>query len=97
VNKNFFGHLKSEYLELGDIPKTYTHLIKAVGDYIDFYNNRRPQRKLKGMTPIQFRLSYLSNLPFYKYPLFVGHFIHHGLFFECPIFVGQFNFASPFS
>ena len=62
--ENFFGHLKSEYLELGDIPKTNEELIKAVDDYIDFYNNRRPQRKLKGMTPIQFRLSYLSNLPF---------------------------------
>ncbi|MBR2544985.1 MAG: IS3 family transposase [Erysipelotrichaceae bacterium] len=32
-----------------------------VDDYIDFYNNRRPQRKLKGMTPAQFRLSYLSS------------------------------------
>ena len=62
--ENFFGHLKSEYLELGDIPKTNEELIKAVDDYIDFYNNRRPQRKLKGMTPEQFRSSYLSNLPF---------------------------------
>ena len=62
--ENFFGHLKSEYLELGDYPKTNDDLLKAVGDYIDFYNRCRPQRKLKGMTPEQFRLSYLSSLPF---------------------------------
>jgi transposase InsO family protein len=62
--ENFFGHLKSEYLELGDYPKTYDDLIKAIADYIDFYNKRRPQRKLKGMTPEQFRSSYLSSRSF---------------------------------
>ena len=62
--ENFFGHLKSEYLELGDYPKTYDDLIKAMADYIDFYNKRRPQRKLKGMTPEQFRSSYLSSRSF---------------------------------
>ena len=62
--ENFFGHLKSECLELGDYPKTNDDLIKAVADYIDFYNKRRPQRKLKGMTPEQFRSSYLSSRSF---------------------------------
>ncbi|MBR3350631.1 MAG: IS3 family transposase, partial [Erysipelotrichaceae bacterium] len=62
--ENFFGHLKSEYLELGDYPDTSDELIKAVDDYIDFYNKRRPQRKLKGMTPEQYRLSYLSSTSF---------------------------------
>ena len=62
--ENFFGHLKSECLELSDIPETNDQLINMVGEYIDFYNNRRPQRKLKGMTPTQFRLSYLSSMTF---------------------------------
>ena len=62
--ENFFGHLKSECLELGDYPKTNDDLIRAVADYIDFYNKRRPQRKLKGMTPEQYRLSYLSSTSF---------------------------------
>ena len=62
--ENFFGHLKSECLELGDYPKTNDDLIRAVADYIDFYNKRRPQRKLKGMTPEQFRSSYLSSRSF---------------------------------
>ncbi|MBR3352648.1 MAG: IS3 family transposase, partial [Erysipelotrichaceae bacterium] len=50
--------------ELGDYPKTNDDLIRAVADYIDFYNKRRPQRKLKGMTPEQFRSSYLSSRSF---------------------------------
>ena len=58
--ENFFGHLKSECLELHDLPKTNEDLIHKVTDYITFYNSARPQRKLKGMTPIQFRQSYLS-------------------------------------
>ena len=58
--ENFFGHLKSEYLEIGDLPKTNDELIRMVDHYTRFYNYERPQRKLKGMTPFQFRESYLS-------------------------------------
>ncbi|MBQ3273435.1 MAG: IS3 family transposase, partial [Solobacterium sp.] len=57
--ENFFGHLKSECLELHELPETNEELIQKVISYIDFHNNARPQRKLKGMTPIQFRESYL--------------------------------------
>ena len=60
VCENFFGHLKNECLELHDMPKTNEELIRKVDDYIDFYNTARPQRKLKGMTPVEFRMSYLS-------------------------------------
>ena len=57
--ENFFGHLKSERLELFDIPKTNEELIRMVDEYIHFYNYGRPQRKLKGMTPVEYRKSYL--------------------------------------
>lgn len=60
--ENFFGHLKSEYLELQDIPKTNDELIAMVDKYIHFYNYERPQRKLKGMTPMEYRQSYLNSL-----------------------------------
>ena len=60
--ENFFGHLKSECLELQDIPKTNDELIAMVDKYIYFYNYERPQRKLKGMTPIEYRQSYLNSL-----------------------------------
>lgn len=59
--ENFFSHLKSECLELdNDIPKTFDDLIKKVDDYIYFYNYQRPQKKLKGMTPMMYRESYLQ-------------------------------------
>ena len=60
--ENFFGHLKSECLELNNIPKTNDELTALVDKYIYFYNKERPQRKLKGMTPMEYRQSYLSNL-----------------------------------
>ena len=59
--ENFFGHLKSECLELKDIPKTNDELITMVNKYIHFYNCERPQRKLKGMTPMEYRQSYLNS------------------------------------
>jgi len=59
--ENFFSHLKSESIEL-NVPASEENLIKQVNDYIHWYNHNRPQEKLKGMTPIEFRDSYLSNL-----------------------------------
>lgn len=59
--ENFFGHLKSECLELNGIPKTNDELISMVDRYIHFYNYERPQRKLKGMTPMEYRGSYLDS------------------------------------
>ena len=62
--ENFFGHLKSECLELIDLPKTNEELIRLIERYIFFYNYERPQRKLKGMTPMEYRRSYLSEKTF---------------------------------
>lgn len=58
--ENFFGHLKSERLKLKDIPKTNDELIIMVNKYIHFYSSKRPQRKLKGMTPMEYRQSCLN-------------------------------------
>lgn len=59
--ENFFGHLKSEWLDQGKLPKTFKDLCISIDEYIDFYNYRRPQRKLKGMTPAEYRESYLNS------------------------------------
>ena len=58
--KNFFSHLKSESLKL-HIPENKASLINQIDDYILWYNTDRPQEKLKGMTPFEFRESYLLN------------------------------------
>lgn len=56
--ENFFSHLKSESLEL-NIPGNENELIDRIDEYIKWYNYDRPQEKLKGMTPIEYRNSYL--------------------------------------
>ena len=60
--ENFFSHIKSECLELFDLPEDEKSLIEAVDEYIQFYNYDRPQIKLKGMTPMEYRDAYLSKL-----------------------------------
>ena len=57
--ENFFSHLKSESLEL-KVPIDEKDLIRRIKQYIMWYNTDRPQEKLKGMTPDEFRKSYLK-------------------------------------
>ena len=55
VMENFFGLLKSELLylrEFESLNEFKTELIK----YIDYYNNKRIKSKLKGLSPVQYRL-----------------------------------------
>ena len=58
--ENFFSQIKSECLELFDLPEDEKALVEAVDKYIHFYNYDRPQIKLKGMTPMEYRNAYLS-------------------------------------
>jgi len=58
--ENFFSHLKSENLEL-DIPIDEWDLMKRVERFIIWYNTDRPQDKLNGMTPHEFRPSFHYN------------------------------------
>jgi len=48
--------MKSECLE-SEIPKDEKELMKRVEDYIFWYNNERPEEKLKGMTPMEYKMS----------------------------------------
>ncbi|MBU3134631.1 IS3 family transposase, partial [Clostridium gasigenes] len=52
--EGFWGTLKVEmyYLRKFD---SYEELEAAIDEYIDFYNTKRLQKKLKGMTPIEYR------------------------------------------
>lgn len=52
--ENFFGHLKSELMYINNF-KTKNEVIKAVNEYIHFYNNERFQVKLKNRSPIEYR------------------------------------------
>ncbi len=52
--ENFFGIMKSEllYAEKFDSPETF---IKALEEYIKYYNNKRIKSRLKGKSPVQYR------------------------------------------
>ncbi|MCQ6277049.1 DDE-type integrase/transposase/recombinase [Bacillus sp. V3B] len=49
--ESFFGRLKEETMRIHK-PKTKQEVHKVINDYMEFYNNRRRQKKLRGQTPI---------------------------------------------
>jgi len=52
--ESFFGRLKTECFYKREF-KTKEEIVDAVRDYLDYYNHRRIQLKLKGLSPIQYR------------------------------------------
>ncbi len=52
--ENFFGIMKSEllYAEKFESPQAF---IKALDEYIEYYNNKRIKARLKGKNPVQYR------------------------------------------
>ena len=58
VMENFFGLLKSELLYLKDFESIEEFKVE-LEDYINYYNNKRIKEKLKGLSPVQYRLQSL--------------------------------------
>ena len=59
--ENFFGLLKSELFYLKEKEyKNIEELEKDIIEYIDYYNNKRIKGKLKGMSPVQYRIHSLN-------------------------------------
>jgi len=55
VMENFFGLLKSELLYLREF-KDIDEFKDELEKYIDYYNNQRIKGKLKGLSPVQYRV-----------------------------------------
>ncbi len=55
IMENFFGLLKSELLYLREFSSIEEFCIE-LERYIDYYNNKRIKCKLKGLSPVQYRL-----------------------------------------
>ena len=53
--ENFFGLLKSELFYINKYT-SIEELEKEIIEYIDYYNNDRIKGKLKGMSPVQYRI-----------------------------------------
>lgn len=58
--ESFWGMLKSEMYYLNKF-NTYEELEAAIVEYIEYYNNRRYQKKLNCMTPLEYRHYLLSS------------------------------------
>ena len=55
VMENFFGLLKSELLYLKEY-SSMNEFVVELEKYIDYYNNKRIKSKLKGLSPVQYRI-----------------------------------------
>ena len=55
IMENFFGLLKSELLYLREFDSIEEFRVELV-KYIDYYNNKRIKSKLKGLSPVQYRI-----------------------------------------
>ena len=55
VMENFFGLLKTEMFYKHHFYSA-EHLIDEIEKYIDYYNNKRIKCKLKGLSPVQYRI-----------------------------------------
>ena len=56
--ENFFGLLKSKLLYLNKF-KSMNEFKEELIKYIDYYNNKRIKSKLKGLSPVQYRIQSL--------------------------------------
>lgn len=62
VMENFFGKMKNEMFYGFEYTfNSLDELQNAMEDYIDYYNNQRITTKLKGLTPVQYRIQSLSS------------------------------------
>lgn len=52
--EGFWGIIKSEMYYLTRF-HNFDELVQSIDEYVDFYNTRRLQEKLKGLTPIEYR------------------------------------------
>ena len=57
--ENFFGLLKSELLYLQEF-ESIEQFKQELIEYIEYYNNRRIKSKLKGMSPVNYRIHSLK-------------------------------------
>ena len=59
VMEGFFGILKSELLQ-GGVFESFDVLVKEVKKYIEYYNYERIKEKLRGLSPVDYRLQALN-------------------------------------
>lgn len=61
--ESFFGHLK-DHVKTSNLD-TFEEVNKAINEFMDYYNNERPQWNLAKLTPVQYYNFYQTGV----YPL----------------------------
>ena len=61
VAENFFGHFKEEFLRQGTF-KSMSHFRSELDTYMSWFNNDRIQLKLKGLSPVEYRVQSFANI-----------------------------------
>ena len=59
VMENFFGIMKSKLLYLKEF-ESINHFKQELEKYIEYYNTKRIKTKLKGLSPVQYRVQTLA-------------------------------------
>lgn len=59
VMENFFGILKTEFYHRQKF-ESVASFMKALEEYIHYYNYDRIKQKLKGLSPVQYRIQSLG-------------------------------------
>ena len=62
IMENFFGLMKKEmFFDHQFEFDNYEQFNKAIDNYIYWYNNKRIKTKLKGLSPVQYRIQSLQH------------------------------------
>jgi putative transposase len=60
--ENFFSHLKCECVRrVKRSFRSFLDVLEVVKEYIRFYNEERPQLRLRGLSPVEFRQQFAKN------------------------------------
>jgi putative transposase len=61
VAENFFGHFKEEFLRQSSFTNI-NQFRSELETYINWFNNDRIRLKLKGLSPVDYRVQSLANI-----------------------------------
>ena len=81
--ESFFGRLKTECF-YGREFNSREEIVDAVRDYLDYYNHRRIQLKLKGLSPIQYRKQSFKHTFLYQLLTTLFTYYSHSILYYFP-------------
>ena len=81
--ESFFGRLKTECFYSREF-NSREEIVDAVRDYLDYYNHRRIQLKLKGLSQIQYRKQSFKHTFLYQLLTTLFTYYSHSILYYFP-------------